>query len=59
MASLARDLKIGERFGSTRSGEPIHIKALHELCIQRPTPHVHVVTSAGSKCLPFTMPVSR
>lgn len=56
--STARDLRIGGTYGlDTTTGERASIKALHELCAQMPTPHVHVVTTARHHCLSFTQGV--
>lgn len=55
----ASDLRIGDRYGSDRDGNPIHIKALHEVCGQLRFPHVHVVTTQQSLCLSFGSPVGR
>lgn len=55
----AKDLRIGDRWGNAKDGAPLYIRALHELCPSRPSPHVHVVTSREQRCLPFDAPVSR
>lgn len=49
--TLARDLTIGQSF--EKSEEEEKIRVLHELCVTRPTPHVHVVTNVSSYCFGF------
>lgn len=55
----ARDLKIGMTLGSSHTGEPAVIKALHELCVHRPGPHVHAITTEAVHCLDFDKAVAR
>lgn len=59
MSKLAQDLRIGQPFGRSKSrdADRPRIKTLSELCVERPTPHVHVVTSEGATCLAFRAPV--
>lgn len=59
MASFAKDLKIGDVFGRNKNGDTVKVQVLNELCISRPTPHVHVVTSEGATCLHFLAPMAR
>ena len=51
---FARDLRIGDIFTTGKNGDPIHVQTLNELCVERPTPHVHVVTSVGVSCHGFS-----
>ena len=53
MGKLAKDLRIGDVLGTNKQGDAIRVKVLHELCSQKPTPHVHVVSSQGHQCLGF------
>lgn len=57
---LAKDLRIGEPFGQSRdkNGDRPRIKVIHELCAERPTPHVHIVTNEGTHCRAFNARVS-
>jgi hypothetical protein len=49
----AEDLRIGHPHEISGGKEPETIKELHELCISRRTPHVHVVTNKTSACYGF------
>lgn len=37
-----------------KKDKPSFIRTINELCLERPTPHVHIVTNNGTKCLNFT-----
>lgn len=46
---LAKDMRPGDRF------ETGVVRTINEVCVERPTPHVHLVTSQhGTRCYSFT-----
>lgn len=50
-----KSVRIGDEY-LTKQGRNIEahpIKRLHELCAERPGPHVHIVHSAGTLCVGF------
>lgn len=46
--TLPENLRIGGVYNEGR------IKEIHELCIERPSPHLHLLTEDGPRCLSFS-----
>jgi hypothetical protein len=55
MAYQAKSVRIGDHLviGKGKQQESVKIKRLHEVCVERPGPHVHIVHQKGSLCAGF------
>jgi hypothetical protein len=50
---IAKNIRIGDAHEISGGKDPETVKVLHEVCMLRPSPHVHVVTNKTTRCYGF------